>query len=118
MKVINRIKDNEQFAITVKKGEMIKNSSYLIHFLNNELECTRVGISVSKKVGNAVTRNRIKRQVRAMCDSLINYSSHTFDIVIVVRKEFLDISFENNKENLNLLLSKIGFTKWKKEQKH
>ena len=111
MKVINRIKDNEQFAITVKKGETIKNSSYLIHFLHNELECTRVGISVSKKVGNAVTRNRIKRQIRAMCDSLINYSSHTFDIVIVVRKGFLDISFENNKENLNLLLSKIGFTK-------
>lgn len=117
MKVINRIKDNNQFAVIVKKGETIKSTPYLIHFLSNDQQNVRVGISVSKKIGNAVIRNRTKRQIRAMCDSLINYSSHTFDIVIVVRKEFLSDSFEINKNTLNDLLSKIGITKWKKEQK-
>ena len=56
-------------------------------------------------------RNRIKRQTRAMCDSLIDYSSHTFDIVIVVKPEFLNSSFDDNKNKLNDLLSKIGITK-------
>ena len=117
MKVINRIKDNETFALTVKKGNVLKHSPFIIHFINNDLNVCRIGISVSKTVGNAVIRNRVKRQTRAMCDSLVQYTSHTFDVVIVIKPEFLNESFDNNKNVLNELLSKIGITKWKDEQK-
>ena len=111
MKVINRIKNSEEFVSTVKNGKVLKETPYLIHYKNNELSTCRVGLSVSKRIGNAVTRNRVKRQVRAMCDSLIDYSSHTFDIVIIVKSEFLNNSFDDNKNKLNNLLSKIGITK-------
>ena len=117
MKVINRIKRNKQFVLTVKKGKTLKETPYVIHYIDNELNVCRVGLSVSKRIGNAVTRNRIKRQARAMCDSLIDYSSHTFDVVIVIKEEFLNSDFDTNKNILNNLLSKIGITKWKKEQK-
>ena len=110
MKVINRIKSNEDFAFTVKKGEILKHSPYLIHFIKNDLNVCRIGISVSKKVGNAVTRNRVKRQTRAMCDSLVQYTSHTFDVVIIIKPEFLNGSFDDNKKVLNSLLSQIGIT--------
>ena len=110
MKVINRIKSNEDFAFTVKKGEILKHSPYLIHFIKNDLNVCRIGISVSKKVGNAVTRNRVKRQTRAMCDSLVQYTSHTFDVVIIIKPEFLNSSFDDNKKVLNDLLSQIGIT--------
>ena len=116
MKVINRIKSNEDFAFTVKKGQILKHNPYLVHFIKNDLNVCRIGISVSKRVGNAVTRNRVKRQTRAMCDSLVEYNSHTFDIVIIVKAEFLNGSFNDNKIILNNLLSKIGITKWKEEQ--
>ena len=53
---------------------------------------------------------RAKRQVRAMCDSLIDYANHTFDIVIIVRRDFLDKSFDDNKKALNQILSDIGIT--------
>ena len=108
MRAINRIKSNEEFGTTVKTGKVLKQSPYIIHYIFNGLTYSRIGLSVSKKVGDAVTRNRVKRQVRAMCDSLIDYSSHTFDIVIVVKSEFLDNSFDDNKNSLNSLLSKIG----------
>ena len=111
MKVINRIKRNEEYVLTVKKGRTLKETPYVIHYKNNELSVCRVGLSVSKRIGNAVTRNRIKRQARAMCDSLIDYSSHTFDVVIVIKEEFLNSSFDVNKNTLNKLLSKIGITK-------
>ena len=111
MKVVNRIKDNKQFAFTVKKGLALKKTPYIVHYRNNEYSICRIGISVSKKLGNAVTRNRIKRQVRAMCDSLIDYKSHTFDIVIVIKPEFNNLTFDVNKNSLNELLSKIGITK-------
>lgn len=111
MKVINRIKKTEEFVFTVKNGKVLKETPYLIHYKSNELSTCRVGLSVSKRIGNAVTRNRVKRQVRAMCDSLIDYSSHTFDIVIIVKSEFLNLTFDENKNKLNILLSKIGITK-------
>ena len=108
MRAINRIKANEEFVVTVKQGKVLKKSPYIIHYIFNGLTYNRIGLSVSKKLGDAVTRNRVKRQVRAMCDSLIDYSSHTFDIVIVVKGEFLENSFDDNKNTLNELLSKIG----------
>lgn len=111
MKVINRIKDKREFVSVVRKGKTLKETPYVVHFITNELSVCRVGLSVSKRNGNAVTRNRIKRQTRAMCDSLIDYSSHTFDVVIVIKPEFLNSTFEDNKKSLNNLLSKIGITK-------
>ena len=111
MKVVNRIKSNEEFAITVKKGKTLKVASYVVHYLRNERNVCRIGLSVSKKIGNAVTRNRVKRQIRAMCDSLIDYNAHTFDIVIIAKPEFLNKDFESNKQALNKLLSEIGITK-------
>ena len=116
MKVINRIKDNQEFVFTVRKGNVLKHNPFLIHYIDNDKNVCRIGISVSKKIGNAVTRNRVKRQTRAMCDSLVEYNSHTFDIVIIVKAEFLNGSFNDNKIILNNLLSKIGITKWKEEQ--
>lgn len=116
MKVINRIKDNQQFVFTVRKGNVLKHNPFIIHFINNDVNVCRIGISVNKKIGNAVTRNRVKRQTRAMCDSLVNYTSHTFDVVIIIKPDFLNNSFDDNKVILNDLLSKIGITKWKEEQ--
>ena len=111
MKVINRIKDNQEFVFTVRKGNVLKHSPFIIHFIKNDKNVCRIGLSVSKKIGNAVTRNRVKRQTRAMCDSLVNYTSHTFDVVIVIKSEFLNNNFDDNKNILNNLLIKIGITK-------
>lgn len=108
MKVINRIKDNNEFVLTVKKGKTLKAPAYVVHFLRTDRNICRIGLSVSKKLGNAVTRNRVKRQIRAMCDSLINYADHTFDIVIIARPEFLNNDFTSNKQTLKSLLSEIG----------
>lgn len=108
MKILNRIKANEDFVRAVRKGKTIKSNAYVIHYISNELGLCRIGLSVSKKLGNAVVRNRIKRQVRAMCDSLIDYNVHTCDIVIVVRQDFISNDFNNNQQTLNNLLSEIG----------
>ena len=108
MKVINRIKDSDEFVLTVKKGKTLKAPAYVVHYLKTNRNICRIGLSVSKKLGNAVTRNRAKRQIRAMCDSLINYADHTFDIVIIAKTEFLNQDFQSNKQTLKSLLSEIG----------
>ena len=104
MKIINRIKASEDFALTIKKGKAQRGQSYVVHYRENELKYARVGISVSSKLGNAVARNHIKRQVRSICDSLIEYDNQSFDIVIVIKQNYLNNSYNDNKESLKQLL--------------
>ena len=105
MKVINRIKASDDFALAIKKGRAQRNQSYVIHYRPNEFNYVRVGISVSSKLGNAVVRNLVKRQIRSMCDSLIDYYSQSLDIVIVAKANFLDRSYDDNKQSLKELFN-------------
>ena len=100
MKVINRIKKTQDFGLAINKGKTFRLPNFIIHVRNNDLGLTRVGISASSKLGHAVVRNRIKRQVRAMCDSLIDYNARSLDIVIIVRKSFLNSDFNDNKSQI------------------
>ena len=106
MKILNRIKKSEDFATTIHKGNSLRLPSFVVYVKNNDLPYVRVGISASKKLGNAVTRNRVKRQVRAMCDSLIKYDASSLDIVIVVKSMFLEKTFDDNKSQLSDLITK------------
>lgn len=116
MKVFNRIKDSKDFAATIKQGKTVKNQSFVIHYKKSDLDHMRIGISVSKKIGNAVTRNRVKRQIRAMCDSLINYSLNKSEVVIIARQDFLGKNFDENKSLLSdLLLNQVGITNEEKK---
>ena len=103
MKIVNRIKANDDFATTIKKGRAQRDQSYVIHYCTNSLNYTRVGISVSSKLGNAVVRNHIKRQIRSMCDELIDYNQ-SLDIVIVAKQGFLTNSYDDNKTSLTKLV--------------
>mgnify|MGYP002854130131 CR=1 FL=1 len=107
MKVVNRIKKTNDFALIIKEGRVSKTKEFTIHYLPNTLNYTRIGISVSSKLGNAVLRNRIKRQVRAMCDELIKYETLALDLVIIVRHPFLKKDYHSNKEVLGDIISTI-----------
>lgn len=72
-----------------------KNSSVSLFFAENTYSHARIGISVSNKIGNAVTRVRIRRQIRAQIN-LTDILSKPYDIVIIVRKGYLEKSFEDN----------------------
>jgi len=105
VKKTNRVTANNDFAKIVKTGMTKKNESFTIHVLANELKKTRIGISVSSRLGSAIKRNKIKRQVRAMCDALIDYNFLSVDIVIVVKQQFMLNDFWQNKELLQFLLT-------------
>lgn len=106
MKVINRIKKSEDFLFTIKKGRSYRKESFVIHVIKNNLSYTRVGISASTKLGNAVVRNRIRRQIRSMCRALIDFDNYSFDIVIIAKQPFLLKSYNENISLLNEALTK------------
>ena len=97
-----RIKKNEEFEYIMKNGSVIKNSFYVIYNIERKEEYNRYGISVSKKIGDAVVRNKIKRRIRDII--LKNSIKNGYDYVIIVRKEVGGSSFDKMKDELLSLI--------------
>ena len=106
MKKEYRIKKNEDFQSIIKKKKSIANRQFVIYFDQNK-DHLRVGISVSKKLGHAVVRNRIKRQVRMMVQQVFD-NNQKMDFIIIVRYQFLNQNYHDNLESLVSLYNKIN----------
>lgn len=106
MKKQYRILKNQEFQRILAKKKRYFNQDLTINIDYKQEKYARVGLSVSKKVGNAVTRNKVRRQLRMMLDALIDYENFDYDLIIIVRKTYLNNSFEINKNNLENLLKK------------
>ena len=106
MKKEYRVKKNQDFQNIIHHNNKIQSKTYRIYYLKNNLDHSSVGITTSKKLGIAVVRNRIRRQVRAMIRSLLNFEEK-IDYVIIVKTNYLDNSFEDNQKDLSNLLKKI-----------
>lgn len=107
MKKEFRIKDNEEFQLVFKKGKSFANRQLVVYYLEKEGQTHfRVGISVGTKIGNAVTRNRIKRHLRHAFQDLDEQISKTSDIIIIARKPTTDMAYGQFKKSLIHLLSR------------
>ena len=75
----------------------------------------RIGFTASKKVGNAVARNRAKRRLRALADNIMSeHADPNFDYVLIGRSETLKRNFSSMENELRRTLKSI-FTKRKKQ---
>ena len=109
MKKRFRVKKEKDFNAIFKKGKSFANRKFVIYRLENNVQHFRVGLSVSKKLGNAVTRNQIKRRIRHILIEHKNQLVENVDFVVIARKgvEILDYA-EMEKNLLHVLkLSKI-----------
>ena len=96
-----RVKKNKDFQKVFKHGKSFANRQFVIYSLRMEgQEEFRLGISVSKKVGNAVTRNRIKRYVRQAVLELKDDLRPDRDYIIIARNQAASIDFHETKKSL------------------
>jgi len=104
-----RVKKEKDFNAIFKEGKSFANRKFVIYRLENNEQHFRVGLSVSKKLGNAVTRNQIKRRIRHILIEHKDQLVENVDFVVIARKgvEILDYA-EMEKNLLHVLkLSKI-----------
>ena len=103
------IKDNKSFSNCFKKGKWCACAFVTAYFLPNSQPFNRIGISVSKKIGGAVERNRAKRIIRAAYRLCENNMPIGYDIIFAARvaingKKTQDIEYFINKR----LIAKIN----------
>ncbi|KRG07995.1 ribonuclease P protein component [Lederbergia galactosidilytica] len=100
-----RIKKNEDFQAVFKKGNSVANRQFVVYILKKEEQGNfRIGLSVSKKVGNAVVRNQIKRYIRQSFLELDPQIKSGNDYVIIARKPVAEMDFHQIKKSLQHVL--------------
>ncbi len=106
MKFSESLKKNNDFQNVYKNGKSFGNKYLVMYVLENNRNINRLGISVSKKVGNSVVRHRFTRLVRESYRLHENIFNSGLDIVVVARKSAASVGYEEIESAL-LHLAKI-----------
>lgn len=115
MKKINIVKSSEEFTEIINKVKPERFKGFLVFVDRRDVPNYEFGISVSKKVGNAVTRNRIKRQIKSILDK--NNYQNNFKCIIIIKKDALEKNYHEIESELNDYFSKIDILEGENEKK-
>ena len=106
MRFTESLRKNQQFQFVYKNGKSYANKYLVMYVKENGLEINRIGISVSKKVGNSVVRHRVTRLIRESYRLHENIFNSGLDIVIVGRPSAATVGY-NEVESALLHLGKL-----------
>lgn len=112
MKKEFRVRKNEEFSKIIAVRHSLGSGSFVVYSSPAVLDHARVGLSVSKKLGNAVCRNKIKRQIRMMLQQVFDFENCRFDLIVIARKSYLDKSYDDNRKDLEKLIKKAIMKKY------
>ena len=107
MKKSFRVKREKDFKAIFTDGTSFANRKFVVYQLENQKSHFRVGLSVSKKLGNAVTRNQIKRRIRHILLSVREQLADNVDFVVIARKGVEGLDYAEMEKNLLLSLIHI-----------
>ncbi|MBU3804783.1 MAG: ribonuclease P protein component [Candidatus Cellulosilyticum pullistercoris] len=95
MKYAESLKKNYEFRIVYRKGKSLANKYLVVYKYRNNKPHNRIGISVSKKVGNSVVRSRVTRLIREsyrLNEEAIEKEG--WDLVVIARSAAKGTSYE------------------------
>ena len=109
-----RILKSQEFQRIIHGKKFFTSPSLCLYKSPRKEDHSRIGISVGKRVGCAVERNKCKRQLRMMVMELIPYEDE-FDYIIIARAAYFNYSYEENKKQLENLYKKFKIKREKGE---
>ncbi|WP_333860963.1 ribonuclease P protein component [Clostridium sp.] len=108
-----RLKKNAEFRAVYKRGKSFSNNLLVVYLYINKKSINRLGVSVSKKVGKSVVRNRIKRLIKesVRLNSSCIKVENGYDLVFIARKASSGKSYVEINNSVKNLIRKAGLYK-------
>lgn len=100
---VNRLKKRYQFNYVYKNGTHFSSSALVLYVASSKTKSIKVGFAVTKKLGKAVERNKIRRRLREIVRNYLPNLKQNYTIIIVAKDNVSEFSFEElSNQFLNL----------------
>lgn len=110
-----RLTHREDFNKVYRRGKSFANHQFVLYVSRNpQTEQFRLGISVSKKVGNAVIRNRMRRLIKEIVRLDAERLNPGLDLILIVRKPAIDMEYEELRSSILHVMKKAEIVLRKK----
>lgn len=103
MKKLEIIKLSREYTEIINLNKSKKNKYFSIYYRKNNQD-NRYGITIPKKTGTAVVRNKIKRRIKNIIDNNKKIVQSGYDYVIIVKKGVLDLTYQEMERELLKLI--------------
>lgn len=100
------LRKSTDFSKIISNKQYVKNKYFSLYY--KESSTTLYGITVPKKVGKAVLRNKLKRRVKNIITNNEKYIQPNYNYVIIIREPSLTLDYESLTNNLLTLMKKVG----------
>jgi len=105
---IEGIKSKKEFREILDKGQKISSNFFLTYIKKTEeTNSLKAGFIITKKIGNAVTRNRIRRKIKEALRVTEFESDTGISMIFIIRKAVIEKDYLNIREELDKVLRKI-----------
>ena len=104
----NRLKKRKQFNWTFKHGQKCYSKNLILVYNSSWAKEYKVGFSVTKKVGKAVVRNKVKRRLKEVVRKFKNNIAPKHTLIFIAKPEVVNISFDEIVCEVQYLLKKSG----------
>ncbi|MDI9486206.1 MAG: ribonuclease P protein component [Bacillota bacterium] len=105
---MERLKSPREFSSVYKQGKPYFGKYVVVSVLPTDKNVARVGFAVGKKVGKAVTRNKIKRRLRAIMHDQCTGISPGYDVIVGAKQKSVTASFTDLERDLCRVLKNSG----------
>lgn len=83
-----------EYISVQQRGKSVSTRTFTVKWLQKSQDLSRVGLTVSRKIGGAVVRNRLKRRLREIIRlNPLSWHDFAYDLVIIPRKNAISVSF-------------------------
>lgn len=109
---IEKIKKNREFRFIYRRGTSINDQNLVVYIFKRTDGHNKLGISVSKKVGKSVTRNKVKRLIYESYRNVLKESTilkNGYSLIFIARSKSSECTFAEIRQSVLYLLLKVGF---------
>ncbi len=111
MDKIYRLRSNMEFKKVYSGGKSYWNRNLILYVKKNNLDYPRIGYSITKKIGNAVIRNNVRRRMKEINRISFNRINGNYDLIFIPKKNIVDISYKELESAMLHILKIAGLLK-------